>query len=408
MPSTTSPAMDKMAKDLHNMTLDNIKEVTGHDPEAKPKPSTFKYLYVPAVATDPIEELEFHGVAELGEDGFIELLKKHFAKSTANVDGEVATVDKDVLKQNLLSHTKKNNNAADAGKAAAAKGQPDVGISADQINNLSPEMMEQITLMQTVDIFPLCLPTEKSKHIGVNVYVDDKGIAKKLPKNTRVTDFVNQIGYGQIFHGDAFLGRVEDSEKDDIWKRRDFKLTDMSLTCDWAKAAAHQIKTKSTAQDMQQQYQQQNPNLANLMNLPGMGQQAITTGSQDTSPKENVVYRTKDGVETTNKSEGAILYEWRDAGSELEVSFPLSAISFEDQETKPTSYDKKKVKVVFKTQNLEVLYDKVSVFKASLFDSVDVDDCTWYLTDKNASLMVSLAKKNSGKSWKKLAKVPGA
>ena len=55
------------------------------------------------------------------------------------------------------------------------------------------------------------------------------------------------LGYKtQVFLGDGFIGRVHDSEEDDIWKRIDFTMKEVSSDASWMKLATEQVKTKGS------------------------------------------------------------------------------------------------------------------------------------------------------------------
>jgi hypothetical protein len=62
-----------------------------------------------------------------------------------------------------------------------------------------------------VDSVPLVLNSPTVKHIGVNLYVDDKGTAKQLPINKRASAISQACGKMLEVRGDAFIGRVFDN-----------------------------------------------------------------------------------------------------------------------------------------------------------------------------------------------------
>lgn len=62
-----------------------------------------------------------------------------------------------------------------------------------------------------VDSVPLVLNTRAVQHVGVNLYVDDKGTAKGLPVNVRASAIVQACGKMLEVRGDAFIGRVFDN-----------------------------------------------------------------------------------------------------------------------------------------------------------------------------------------------------
>ncbi len=62
-----------------------------------------------------------------------------------------------------------------------------------------------------VDSVPLVLNTAAVKHVGVNLYVDDKGMAKNLPVNTRASAIAQACGRLLEVRGDSFIARVFDN-----------------------------------------------------------------------------------------------------------------------------------------------------------------------------------------------------
>jgi hypothetical protein len=62
-----------------------------------------------------------------------------------------------------------------------------------------------------VDSIPLILNTPDVQHVGLNMYVDDKGTAKGLPTNRRASAIVQACGKLMEVKCDAFIGRLFDN-----------------------------------------------------------------------------------------------------------------------------------------------------------------------------------------------------
>jgi hypothetical protein len=74
------------------------------------------------------------------------------------------------------------------------------------------EMLQMMLQMDSlVDSIPLVLNSRDVKHVGVNMYVDDKGTAKALPTNVRASAIAQACGKMLEVKGDAFIGRVFDN-----------------------------------------------------------------------------------------------------------------------------------------------------------------------------------------------------
>jgi hypothetical protein len=61
----------------------------------------------------------------------------------------------------------------------------------------------------------------------VNLYVDDTGSLKGLPHNGRASSLASEAGYPVDVRGDAFVGRVMDSDAE--FQRLDFTFEDVRL-----------------------------------------------------------------------------------------------------------------------------------------------------------------------------------
>jgi hypothetical protein len=66
------------------------------------------------------------------------------------------------------------------------------------------------------------------------MYVDDQGVAKELPVNTRGSMIAQSCGMAVQVIGDAFIARQFDD--DEGFKRFDFKMSDLNTDLPWFKA----------------------------------------------------------------------------------------------------------------------------------------------------------------------------
>ncbi|OQS07603.1 hypothetical protein THRCLA_00373 [Thraustotheca clavata] len=112
---------------------------------------------------------------------------------------------------------------------------------------MNDEMMAMMLQMDSlVDSVPLIVNSPAVQHVGVNMYVDDKGTAKNLPINMRASAIAQTCGKMLEVRGDAFIGRVFDN--DDAFVRMNFKLSEINGDAEWIKVAQNQSNPKvSTA-----------------------------------------------------------------------------------------------------------------------------------------------------------------
>ncbi|KAG3091086.1 hypothetical protein PI124_g16796 [Phytophthora idaei] len=180
------------------------------------KRQSFYVVYVPANEAKELEEwtvkLPEDKGAQLG--CLTERLRKHFKSGSTAASKQQ---QEETFKQQLLTQLPKGA-------------------------TLTDEMLQMMLQMDSlVDSIPLVLNTPDVKHVGVNMYVDDKGTAKALPTNVRASAIAQACGKMLEVKGDAFIGRVFDN--DDDFVRMDFRLSEVSGDAPWVQAA----KVQSTA-----------------------------------------------------------------------------------------------------------------------------------------------------------------
>jgi len=298
----------------------------------------FKYVFIPASASDDMQELDFEkDVATLEEDTFRTFVENFFARAGA-------TADRGVLLQQLKDRTG-----------------VDIQEKTDK-GEMPNEMLDKLLSASSVEIFPVQLPTKETGFHAVSVYLDDKGVAKSLEENVRVSGLVQACGYpGQTFRGDCFVGRVFDDTQDE-WRRMDFTLKDCSTDADWIQQTKLQRANRKSG-DLQ--------NLANSIGANNPAQ--INPSMMAESPKG----------ETAD-------YSWKQSEDEVEVTFKQEGLQ---------KGDKKYVKVAFGRKRLKVSVKDQVIIDSPLAGNTTEDECTWTLSD--GILQVTLVKED-GDTWSEL------
>lgn len=100
---------------------------------------------------------------------------------------------------------------------------------------VSEEMMARLAKSTMVDMVVLHPNRKENGYIAVNMYVDDKGVAKELPVNQRATSICQACGLSTQVLGDAFIGKQFDD--DDGFQRIDFASADLSSNNSWMDVA---------------------------------------------------------------------------------------------------------------------------------------------------------------------------
>ncbi|CAK4076789.1 unnamed protein product [Aphanomyces euteiches] len=176
-------------------------------------PKQFAFVYIPAEDSEEIQEWQL----DLPRD----------------VDGQIAC-----LTERLRAHFKNKSGSATTDEQREAFRQQ-IQSQLPQGATVNDQMMAMMLQMDSlVDSIPLILNTPAVKHVGVNLYVDDKGTAKNLPVNMRASAIAQACGKMLEVRGDAFIARVFDN--DDSFVRMDFKLSEINSEAEWIKIARMQ------------------------------------------------------------------------------------------------------------------------------------------------------------------------
>uniref|UniRef100_M4BD24 MYND-type domain-containing protein n=1 Tax=Hyaloperonospora arabidopsidis (strain Emoy2) TaxID=559515 RepID=M4BD24_HYAAE len=181
--------------------------------EGEAKRQSFYVVYVPADETKELEEwavkLPSDKEAQLG--CLTKRLRVHF-KGNSTIESKQQ--QEETFKQQLLAQMPEGA-------------------------TLTDEMFQMVLQMDSlVDTIPLVLNTPGVKHVGINMYVDDKGTAKGLATNVRASAIAQACGKRLEVKGDAFIGRVFDN--DDDFVRMDFRLSEISGDAPWVQTAKSQ------------------------------------------------------------------------------------------------------------------------------------------------------------------------
>lgn len=299
----------------------------------------FQYVLIPASPADDMQELEYAtAIEDLSKDSFREFVEKYFA-------GAGQSVDRSMLLKQLQERTGMDLE----GKQASGE--------------MPAEALDRLLASTSVEIFPVLLPTKETSFEAVSVYCDDKGVAKGLAENARVSGLVQACGYpSQTFRGDCFVGRVFDDTEEE-WRRMDFGLADCSTDAAWVALARHQRSGRSSG------------DLKALASQIGARNPAhVAPAMEDAPAGETAAYR------------------WRQADDEVEVTFKKEGLQ---------KGEKGLVRVAFARQRLRVEVKGEVLLDTELGGRTHPDESTWTLSD--GVLQVSLAKADAG-SWPQLVK----
>lgn len=135
---------------------------------------------IPADTSNPLQELSFPISSNQTGDALAEYLKPAFGKNAKNVD------------MTLFQK-----------QAATQLGSTDATVS--------PEALQQVAQEGNVETFTLAHALPDNHFTGVNIYLDEVGMLKRLSLNTRASDYALRCGFNPPpqFYGDVYMGRIK-------------------------------------------------------------------------------------------------------------------------------------------------------------------------------------------------------
>ena len=309
-----------------------------------------KFVHIPHDQTLPIKELTMKIPAKSktsstsgmgGPDALIEELKPFFSALSKKID------------MNLFQDQATRH------------------LGAGDVPQISQEALKQVASQGQVETFPLVHPLQSNNYTGVNVYLDEVGMLKRLPLNQRIMEIAEKAGFNPPpkFYGDVFLGRVRSSPSA-ILENIDFTKNDNTKAVEWLNNA--------TMENLEHQ---------TMMN-------SITGKTQELQPDA-------DGENGVAKSEQG--YKWTQTDEEVEIVIPLK-----NEKKIMTSREAKAagLKVKYFPKKLRVEMGGEELLALDFYASVDPDGCTWTLdTDTGsdeASALVVTCEKVDGVSWPRI------
>jgi hypothetical protein len=290
------------------------------------------FVHVPADTSKPLEELTFNCPIKPGAGDQLAIhLKSFFGSLSAGKDIDLSL---------LL-----NSNSHNFG-------------SSDAPAQVSEAALKEVAKEGSVETFPLVKPTPSNHFVTVNIYLDEAGMLKRLPLNTRAGQFATRCGFhpAPTFYGDVFLGRVKSQP---CLKNLPFALG---------------FDTDNHALWLQR---------ATMENLEYQTMMNGITG-------RNELQASRDGEDGVAKAEDG--YSWTQTEEELELVVPL-----------PVGVTAKEVLVKYMPLSVLVKCRNEVVVSLQLFERVDPDGCNWTLEkDGTNPMLVVTMEKVEQASWPRI------
>lgn len=171
---------------------------------------TFKYVYIPADPSQPLEQRELTTTKDDECASLMDEIKKHYRRQQGSSAASRQAHREALMKQ--------------------------AGANAGSV----PEEAIQAALnMQMVESIPLMANTPQNGFVAVNMYSDDQASFKGAAPNPRATNILLSCGGNPMtVLGDIFIGRLMDNEED--FARMDFTLDELRSDAPWVREAAAQ------------------------------------------------------------------------------------------------------------------------------------------------------------------------
>ena len=342
-----------------------------------------KFVYLPQDTSKPISTITLPSriVEALGPAGDLipNYVKSFFADGRSVDEG---LFREQVAKQNLVggdldkfaaaAAAKNKEKAEDASDATQPQDTPAPSAK------LSSSAIANATSSGSVETFPLVRPSSTNRYQGVYIYLDEVGLLKHLPFNSRASQLAQRCGYHPApnFYGDVFVGSiVSQSLSKGFLHNIDLTKEDViDTTKEWmVRAPQENVAWQQTINEVTGKKGELQPSLAGT---EGVAVEVVKSNGED---------------------EGCS-YSWLQNEEEVELTVPLLKKEVAEEGNKKVN--KSLVKVNFMHQKVIVKYDNKSMLEVQLYSKIDVDGCTWTL-DKN-NLVVTCEKAQSGGIWPRL------
>lgn len=320
----------------------------------------FKYVFIPANESTPLDAREGDKAGGLGDDALAKTAKAHFFAGSDKGARAAALANATPEERRVL--------AAQLRDEVAGGGAPYASRMASLSDEALVDIMRTTHTSATCEITALTVPTSLNQQRAVSMYSADDARTQNLPYNRRATELLVACGHdiasappsgtlsigaappGGIC-GDAFVGRCHDDEVADIWERVDFATADADPSAAWCGVARRSGGGGGAAGRGGGGAR----SLSTLMN----GQATIAGGGGGAGA----------GVDTFREGTGDG-YTWTQDEEEVELRFPVSP-----------GTKSKDVRVEFGRTKLKVDVAGKTLLGGALGGTVEADESTFTIED---------------------------
>lgn len=345
------------------MNSNNNNDNNNDDDDDDDEKNIIHYVKIPADISQPIKELIVKKNKYQEEnDILLHHLKSVFSTTNNGRNDDRNDNNNDVDLTLLPDSSKQLLSSSSSSLSSSNNG-------SDNNNNIPPKI-SQSTLSKLaqegmVEIFPLVRPTSSNKYVGINIYLDEIGMLKRLPINQRAKEYAMKCGYNPppTFYGNIYIGRIQGNHYNNDKNNLSFRLEQdvINQNALWLRNAT------SDNLSYQMEYNR-------ITNADAEKRQQPPVVGTENKPKQ----------ETSSIVDGQYPYTWTQTEEEIEIVLPIK--TEEDNNNNNSNVIKSKdIRIKFQSQSIQVTIRKRIVLLLSLFQKIDHVDggSTWTIENDN-------------------------
>jgi len=348
----------------------------------------FKYVFIPAVESEPISSCEADKSGGLSNDFLAKNAKQYFFEKNGGAARasalENATPEEKKLVAKQIRDMYASPSSSSGGGATGGAGSQLAQMNDDDLI----DVVKTSEASATCEITALTVPTPTNNYQCVSMYGDDQGRTRNLPFNVRATAVMKACGHGlppatsnedgkqSGIYGDVFVGKCKDNEMADIWERVDLNVEEVEGDLDeveWCRIARKKGGGGGRGGG------------AAAASLSGLMGNALKGGNGGGMAGGAVPMGGGGGGGGEMSENG---YKWSQTDDEVEIKLAVAP-----------GTKAKYVKVKFGRKTLKVTVAGQTLCEGETWSDVVIDDCTYTIQDDSESatggreLCVTLGKK---------------
>ena len=279
------------------------------------------------------------------------------------------------------------------------------GSSDESMTKLSSAALSSVTATGSVETFPLVRPSSTNHFEGVYIYLDEVGLLKHLPNNSRASKLAAQCGYSPAPNCEYMILNIRCDVAVALTPQNSphpqFMAMSSSAGLSLGLQCAMSTSTRKTSWTPREVRPVRDNCVSTLNANWSIKEWLVKAPSENTAWQQEVNKVTgrqgdlqPNHAGTEGVSVDAEGYSWTQTDEEIELTVPLSDVIRNGE-----ALNKKLIKVAFLANKVTVKYNNGVVVDIGLYSKLDVDGCTWTLDGDN---LVVTGDKLSEEIWPRL------